>query len=393
MLSVSWIDLLNVNDGESGVGILRTVVEYAVSNSGTIIPGTFITDDEGNVLLDTEGNPLYSGIWSTEIPTTSAGEWLWIRTTTYYTDGTSTVSYNVSRNGENPFTIILSNENHTFPASYLSAIESSTVCNVYAYQGGNKVPATIGEITGMPAGMTVMIQNNGTLNSKFMVSVTQEMITKNGTLTIPITVGDLTFEKLFTYSLSFNGAPGNGINNITEMYAVSTSISIMPEDKMFTTTIPELDNQNRCLWNYEIVDYSDGSIVATEKHIIGMYSEDGRSIESIKNYYLASTQSTGITIDTTGWTEIPQPISETLKYLWNYETIKYSTGEYDSTEPIIIGVHGDSAISYSMQISHAAVVLDSVGNFNPGSIIISAKYQQGNNTLQDYNGRFKIETT
>ena len=305
MLSVSWIDLLNVNDGESGVGILDTVVEYAVSNSGTIIPGSFITDDEGHMLLDDEENSLFSGIWSTEIPITQPGEWLWTRTTQYYTDGTTTVSYNVSRNGENPYTIILSNENHSFPASLDSAIESSTVCNVYVYQGGNKVPATIGNITGIPTGMTVNIQNNGTLNTRFRINVTPQMIERNGTLSIPINVGDLTFEKLFTYSLAFNGAPGNGINNITEMYATSSSLSDMPEDNEFTTSIPSLDSTNRCLWNYEIVDYSDGSVVATEKHVIGMYSEDGRSIESVKNYYLASTQSTGITRDTTGWTEIP----------------------------------------------------------------------------------------
>ena len=37
MLSVSWIDLVNINDGESGVGIERTVIEYALSDSGTIV--------------------------------------------------------------------------------------------------------------------------------------------------------------------------------------------------------------------------------------------------------------------------------------------------------------------------------------------------------------------
>lgn len=67
------------DDGTS-ITIKSTIVEYQVSSSGTTTP---------------------TGIWQTTISSTSAGQYLWARTTVTYSDGTSTVSYSISRNGSN----------------------------------------------------------------------------------------------------------------------------------------------------------------------------------------------------------------------------------------------------------------------------------------------------
>lgn len=64
--------------GEDGNGIKSTTVTYQASSSGTIIP----TD-----------------IWDENIPSVKAGQYLWTRTTTEYTDGSSTTSYSVSMMG------------------------------------------------------------------------------------------------------------------------------------------------------------------------------------------------------------------------------------------------------------------------------------------------------
>ena len=60
----------------------------------------------------------------------------------------------------------------------------------------------------MPTGMTTSINNNNTNNASFIVAVTSSMTSRNGVLTVPITVDGVTFTKRFTYALSLNGSDG-----------------------------------------------------------------------------------------------------------------------------------------------------------------------------------------
>lgn len=64
--------------GKDGVGIKTTLIEYVVSTSGTVRP--------------TSG-------WSTTIPVTPEGQFLWTRTTWTYTDNTSETGYSVAKQG------------------------------------------------------------------------------------------------------------------------------------------------------------------------------------------------------------------------------------------------------------------------------------------------------
>lgn len=66
--------------GADGRGISTTAVAYQSSANGTTAP---------------------TGTWHSTIPTVDPGEYLWTRTITTYTDGTSTTSYSVGRMGQN----------------------------------------------------------------------------------------------------------------------------------------------------------------------------------------------------------------------------------------------------------------------------------------------------
>ena len=66
--------------GATGKGVSSTAITYQVSSSGTAIP---------------------TGTWNTSIPTVSAGQYLWTRTIITYTDGATSTSYSVGRNGTN----------------------------------------------------------------------------------------------------------------------------------------------------------------------------------------------------------------------------------------------------------------------------------------------------
>lgn len=68
----------NGTNGEDGVGITNTSVEYNKSNNATTPP---------------------SNGWTTTIPSTSGGEYLWTRTTLTFSDGKTSVSYTPSRQG------------------------------------------------------------------------------------------------------------------------------------------------------------------------------------------------------------------------------------------------------------------------------------------------------
>lgn len=65
-----------------------------------------------------------------------------------------------------------------------------------------------------------------------------------------------------------------------------------------------------------------------------------KKILEIKEWYLATSQSENITIESDGWTEEVQTINKTNKYLWNYEEVIYSIGSSDISEPVIIGFYG-----------------------------------------------------
>lgn len=74
----NW-SLIKGSDGTNGTGVQTSNVQYALGDSATIEP--------------TSG-------WTTTVPTLQDDKYLWTRTIIYYTNGTNTVSYSVSKKGE-----------------------------------------------------------------------------------------------------------------------------------------------------------------------------------------------------------------------------------------------------------------------------------------------------
>lgn len=125
------------------------------------------------------------------------------------TDGINGTNGKDGVDGKDAYTIVLTNENHTFAGNTTSAIASEIECNVIAYKGTAQIAATIGTITGQPTGMTTSLLNNGTVNAAFKVTVDTTMKTKNGVLNVPVTVDGKAFTKKFTYTLTLDGKKGD----------------------------------------------------------------------------------------------------------------------------------------------------------------------------------------
>lgn len=88
--------------GEDGtsVYIVSTEVVYIPSDSGTIPPSAnSMATNDGKIIVDHNGNELATNKWLTTVPNVVEGSYLWTRTTVNYSDGNSTVTYSVSRQG------------------------------------------------------------------------------------------------------------------------------------------------------------------------------------------------------------------------------------------------------------------------------------------------------
>lgn len=135
------------------------------------------------------------------------------------------------------------------------------------------------------------------------------------------------------------GDNGVSVSKVEEFYLISSSdTDVTLSTSGWTATVQTPTKDKRYLWNYEKVTYTDGKVENTQPCIIGMYSEDGRGISSIMEYYARSTSnSTSPTL----WSTAPPTLTATYKYLWNYEKITYTDGTYSQTKPAVIGVYGD----------------------------------------------------
>lgn len=126
-------------------------------------------------------------------------------------DGTNGQNGN---DGKDAYTVVLTNESHTFPGDSTKAIAGSTTCNVIGYKGATQMACTIGTITGQVTGLTTSITSNGTTSAYFTVTVTTSLTTRNGVLTVPVTIDGKTFNMKFSWSLALSGTNGYNVATV-----------------------------------------------------------------------------------------------------------------------------------------------------------------------------------
>ncbi len=79
----------------------------------------------------------------------------------------------------------------------------------------------------------------------------------------------------------------------------------------------------------------------------GETGDKGKSVQSVIEYYLATSASSGVTTSTSGWSTDPttQKLTADKKYLWNCYQTKYSDGTSEPiSTPKVIGVYGDKGV-------------------------------------------------
>ena len=232
---------------------------------------------------------------------------------------------------EETYSVILSNESHTFSASSSAALSGSVESSVFAYKGDERIAATIGTISGKPTGMTVSISNNGTINAKFTVAVTTSMMTKSGVLTIPITVDGNSFEKKFSYSLALSGTSVT-VSSTTYAYQLSTSGTTVPTGTWSSTPVAPTTTQYA--WTRTITTFSDGSKATTYTvgGRIGDTGATGKGVSSIVKQYYLSTSNTGQSGGS--WSATPAAYVSG-RYYWVRDSITWTDGSTTTSEAVL----------------------------------------------------------
>lgn len=279
--------------GANGKGIKSTAVTYQASTNGTIAP---------------------TGNWSSNIPSVSAGQYLWTRTIITYSDNSTSTSYSVGRSGTN-------GTNGT------SVSISSTSVTYQASSSGTTTPTGnwSTSIPSVSAGQylwtkTVVTYSNGTSTTSYSVG-------RNGT----------------------NGQDGTSVtvSSTKTEYQSGTSGMSQPTGS-WSTSIPTVSAGNY-LWTRVTTTYSDGkSAVSYSVARQGTNGTNGTSptVSSTKIEYQQSTS--GTTTPTGAWATTP-PTATAGQYMWTRTTITYSDSKtavsYSVSRNGANGAKGDTGVS------------------------------------------------
>ena len=236
--------------------------------------------------------------------------------------------------GNDAYTVILTNENHTFAGNTTSAIASEIECNIIAYKGTTQIAATIGTITGQPTGMTTSLLNNETVNAAFRVSVTSSMVTKNGVLNVPITVDNKVFTKKFTYGLALDGEDGKDGGRWysgTSITGTSTTATVFSGSGISSAVIGDMYLNTS---TYNTYRCTLGGNASTAKwvyvnNIKGTHGDTGKGVSSIVNQYYLSTSNTTRTGGS--WSTTVPPYVENCYYWTKSHIVWTDNTETDTT--------------------------------------------------------------
>ena len=194
--------------------------------------------------------------------------------------------------------------------------------------------------------------------------------------------------------LSQDGEDGTSITitSTSVKYQKGTSGTTAPTGT-WGTSIPTV-GENEFLWTQTIVNYSDNS--KTESYSVSRNAKNGTNGTSptVSSTTVEYQQSTGGTTPPTGTWSTTAPTATAGQYMWTRTTVTYSDSKTAVSYSVSKnGTNGTSPTAYHLIVSHGAINKSQAGVYNPTTVTLTSKYQTGNGALNNYSGRFKIETT
>jgi hypothetical protein len=327
----------NGTNGAS-VTVSKTEVTYQVSTSGTTAP---------------------TGTWSTTMPSCDQGKYLWTKTYVKYSDGKETTSYSVSYkgvDGEKFSWNLINNGKGDVKKGFFKNFSSINATEKY------------GEITLTSKHHYIGIDLPG-----FVLNPRQYEVGKKVTWSYDIMYTKWDFptgsnRQEYWIGQRYTGAPSGETATGQWVGVTSHNLPVVGQNgcelnKWFhvevTKTIPTPASSNvgyqECINFYNSTDIS-ATVTLRMKNVKLEYGDtatpwspaqsdlEGRGVSQTVQYYLATSQASGVTSSTSGWsTDITtQKLTADKKYLWNCYQTKYSDGTSEPiSTPKVIGVYGD----------------------------------------------------
>ena len=213
--------------------------------------------------------------------------------------------------GADGLTVVLTNENHSFPATTSAAIASSTSTKILAFKGSAEIPVKIKTVNGKTVsttsiatgitGLNFSISSIESVNEPIInFSASTALTESNGTLPIVMEVNGQTVTKNFSFSLAFKGNTGENGQDGESAYLVDINLS----SQIFKSTdggttfspdtitlTPRFQNVSFGSWQYS----TNGGLTWT--------TITNTTSSTTNCYYSASTKVLTIPKDFTGYTD------------------------------------------------------------------------------------------
>lgn len=322
---------------------------YSVSYKGTNgTNGTSVTVSKTEVTyqVSTSGTTAPTGTWSTTMPSCDQGLYLWTKTYVKYSDGKDTTSYSVSYKGV---------DGEKFAFNMLRETNQGSKHWVNIGASGKYSVESITTEDSINAVKLICTEPIASNEWQFCDFSDYEMLKSLKAST--------------TYTLSYDiktNRSGKILHNIKTggghkvFFANDIACKVLGNEtwehvslKMTSgTTLPNLDGQVIYMFG-DALSKVGYSIIKNLKLTEGIVDTpwaphpkdlEGRGVSQTVQYYLATSQASGVTSSTSGWsTDITtQKLTTDKKYLWNCYQTKYSDGTSEPiSTPKVIGVYGD----------------------------------------------------
>lgn len=322
---------------------------YSVSYKGTNgTNGTSVTVSKTEVTyqVSTSGTTAPTGTWSTTMPSCDQGQYLWTKTYVKYSDGKDTTSYSVSYKGV---------DGEKFAFNMLRETNQGSKHWVNMGASGKYSVESITTEDSINAVKLICTEPIASNEWQFCEFSDYEMLKSLKASTAYTLSYDIKTNR--SGKISHNIKTGGGQK---PFFANDISCKVLGNEtwehvslKMTSgTTLPNLDRQVIYMFDNALskVGYSIIKNLKLTEGIVDTpwapHPEDleGRGVSETVQYYLATSQASGVTSSTSGWsTDITtQKLTADKKYLWNCSQTKYTDGTSEPiTTPTIIGAYGD----------------------------------------------------
>ena len=229
--------------------------------------------------------------------------------------------------GDDAYTVILTNESHSFVCESSGNIPSaiSTTCQILSYKGTKAVAPTIGTITN-PSGMT--ITKSGTTLTITVSAGTS--LASSGTVTIPVIIDGITFNRTFSWTKTFKG--------VDAIYVIVSGQQAFKYPKNSTTPTPSTITLTATRYNTN----------ATGK------------------WQYKSTSGTWVDLGITALSATVQPTTGTLSSQ-NYCTFRYIIGDVSDEITLVKLIDGNDAYTIVLTNETHSFLAESNGNITSAS--------------------------